>query len=221
MPNPVSLVAFARARHAVKAYAAGQRLDDAQVRELIELARLAPSSVNSQPWHFTIAGDEAARARIAKATTGSYAANEPKVRDASHVIVLAARADRFAEHFAAVLAQEAQDGRFQDAAARAAQDKGRQFYVAQHRFDRKDEPQWLEKQVYLALGTLLLGASAAGIDATPIEGFDSRALDAELGLRERGYTSLVLVALGRRGDGDFNAGLPKSRLPLDKVATFL
>lgn len=213
-----SLIPFARARHTVKAYAAGQRLDDAQVRELIELARLAPSSVNSQPWHFTIAGDEAGRARIA---TAANAANASKVRDASHVIVLASRTDRLPEHFDAVLAQEARDGRFRDDAERAAQNKGRQFYVGQHRFDRKDEQHWLEKQAYIALGTLLLGASAAGIDATPIEGFDARVLDEELGLRERGYTSIVLVALGRRGDGDFNAGLPKSRLPLEAVATFL
>ena len=75
----------------------------------------------------------------------------------------------------------------------------------------------MEKQVYLALGTLLLGAAALEIDATPIEGFDARVLNEALGLREQGMTSIVLVALGYRSADDFNAKLPKSRLPVETV----
>jgi len=60
-----------------------------------------------------------------------------------------------------------------------------------------------------------------GVDATPMEGFDAAALDKELKLRERGLTSVVLVALGRRSEKDFNAGLPKSRLPKEALFTFI
>ncbi len=77
------------------------------------------------------------------------------------------------------------------------------------------------KQVYLALGGLLLGAAMLGIDATPMEGFDSRELDLALGLREKGLTSVVLVSLGVKSDKDFNASLPKSRLPRDEIFTFI
>jgi hypothetical protein len=42
-----------------------------------------------------------------------------------------------------------------------------------------------------------------------------RALDLSLGLREKGLTSVVLVSLGYRSESDFNAALPKSRLPRD------
>ena len=52
-------------------------------------------------------------------------------------------------------------------------------------------------------------------------GFDSRALDASLGLREQGLTSVVLVSLGFRSDQDFNADLPKSRLPRERIFTFI
>lgn len=51
-----------------------------------------------------------------------------------------------------------------------------------HRFDTKDTRHWMEKQVYLALGTLLLGAPALSLDATPIKGFDPRILDEKLNL---------------------------------------
>jgi len=84
-----------------------------------------------------------------------------------------------------------------------------------------DDAAWMQKQVYIALGTLLQGAALLGIDACPIEGFDAAKLDAELGLRERGYTAVVLAALGYRGAEDFNAKLPKSRFDEASVITTL
>ena len=92
------------------------------------------------------------------------------------------------------------------------QNNGRNFYVGLHRNDPRDMQAWMQKQVHLALGTLLLGAAALGIDATPIEGFDPQALDQELALNEKGLKSVVMVALGYRNAEDFNAKLPKSRL---------
>ena len=77
----------------------------------------------------------------------------------------------------------------------------------------------MERQVYLAVGGLLFGAAALGLDACPMEGFDADLLDAELGLRERGLAAIALVALGGRGPDDWNAALPKSRLPAEAVFT--
>jgi nitroreductase/dihydropteridine reductase len=131
------------------------------------------------------------------------------------------RIDLDDSHLEAILERESADGRFKTPEMRAGQDKSRRSYVHMHKYERRDTAQWMEKQVYLALGGLLLGAAVLGIDATPMEGFDSRALDASLGLRERGLTSVVLVSLGYRSDEDFNAGLPKSRLPRDQVFTFI
>jgi len=99
--------------------------------------------------------------------------------------------------------------------------KSRLLYSDIHRYDYKDAQHWMEKQVYLALGTLLLGAAALGIDACPMEGFDAKGLDAELDLHRQGFSSTVLVALGYRSEQDFNAGLPKSRLSQDKIFTDL
>lgn len=48
---------------------------------------------------------------------------------------------------------------------------------------------------------------------------DAEVLDAEFGLKEKGYTSLVVVPVGHHSVEDFNAGLPKSRLPLETTLT--
>jgi nitroreductase/dihydropteridine reductase len=217
----MNLIDAVQTRHTVKAFEPGRSLPQASVDALLAALHYSPSSVNSQPWHYVVASTPEGRARMAKATQGGYAYNEPKVVNASHVIALCMRTDMDADHLDAVLEQEGRDGRFQIDGAKGMQDKTRRSYVDMHRYELRDVPQWMEKQVYLALGGLLVSAAVLGIDATPMEGFDSRALDLELGLRERGLTSVVLAAFGHRSEQDFNAGLPKSRLPREQLFTFM
>jgi nitroreductase / dihydropteridine reductase len=209
------------ARHTVKAFEADRSLPDTAIDGLLTMLHNSPSSVNTQPWHHVVASTPEGRARIAKAATGAYAYNEPKVLNASHVIVLCMRVDMTDAHLNTILEQEDRDGRFKIEGAKQAQKNSRSSYVDMHRYELRDVPQWMEKQVYLALGGLLLGAAVLGIDATPMEGFDTRTLDLELGLRERGYTSVVMASFGYRSEQDFNAGLPKSRLPRDQIFTFI
>jgi len=208
-------------RHTVKAFEGGKSLPQDEIETLLNVLRNSPSSVNSQPWHFVVASTEAGREQIAASTDGAFAYNSPKVRNASHVIALCIRTDLDEAHLQNVLAQEDADGRYAKPESKANNDMVRRSYVDMHRYESRDVPQWMEKQVYLALGGLLLGAAMLGIDATPMEGFDPRALDQALGLREKGFTSVVLVSLGYRSAADFNAALPKSRLPRDEIFTFI
>lgn len=217
----MNLADAVRIRHTVKAFEAGKALPAEQVETLLTLLHQSPSSVNSQPWHFVVASTAEGRARVAASTTGAYSYNEPKVLNASHVIAMCMREVIDERHLQRILDQESADGRFNTPQMRANQDKSRRSYVDTHKYELRDAQQWMEKQVYLALGSLLLGAAVLGVDATPMEGFDSRALDASLGLREKGLTSVVIVALGHRSEDDFNAGLPKSRLPREDIFTFI
>ncbi|MBD8629112.1 oxygen-insensitive NAD(P)H nitroreductase [Oxalobacteraceae sp. CFBP 8753] len=217
----MDILSAAKKRHTAKAYDSARRIPEDVMQKVYDLLRNSASSVNSQPWHFIVANTPEGRARIAKATQGGYVYNAAKVNDASHVIVLCARVDMDESHMDALLEQEERDGRFRDAQARAGQDATRRGYVNQHRYGTKDVAQWLEKQVYLALGTALLGAATLEIDATPMEGFDQKILDAEFGLNEKGLTSLVLVSFGYSSPADFNAGLPKSRLTQKATFTFI
>ncbi|HXR01698.1 MAG TPA: oxygen-insensitive NAD(P)H nitroreductase, partial [Pseudomonas sp.] len=198
-----------------------RKISQETIDTMLDQLRHSPSSVNSQPWHFVVASDEQGKARVAKGAEGGFVYNEAKMLQASHVVVLCTRTEMTEEHLQAVLAQEQLDGRFPNADARVGQDNSRRGYVNLHKHDQKDLQHWMEKQTYLALGTLLLGAASLGLDATPMEGFDFRKLDAELGLRDKGFTSLVVVSLGYRSETDFNAKLPKSRLPAQTLLTFL
>lgn len=207
-------------RKTTKAFEPGYQLSAEQSAAVRELLRMSPSSTNAQPWHFFLATSEAGKRQIAAGATGNFAYNEPKIMNAAEVVLICARTRLDETYLTQVLDQETQDGRLATAEARTNQHAVRKGYVQKHS-DAGTLQDWAARQAYIALGFLLLGAATLGIDACPIEGFDCKAVDAELGLAAQGLHGVVVVALGRSGAGDFNATLPKSRLPAGAVITAL
>ncbi|MDY0249800.1 MAG: oxygen-insensitive NAD(P)H nitroreductase [Pseudomonas sp.] len=209
-------------RYATKAFDTAKKLPEQVVEQLLALLRLSPSSTNIQPWHFIVASTEEGKARLAKGAGGSYSYNANKILNASHVLLFCARTQIDEAYLQRVLAAEERDGRFvSKPEVKAAAHNTRLAYLNEHKYCKKDVPHWLEKQVYLNLGSLLLGAGLLGIDAVPMEGIDQAVLDAEFDLHSRDLTAVVAVALGYRADTDFNALLPKSRLAADDIFTLI
>lgn len=211
----VSLIDAAKTRYSAKVYDPERKIPEEDIAKLKELLRLAPSSVNLQPWYFVVAGTEEGKARVAKSTEGPFSFNTPKITDASHVVVFATRVKADDDAFlTALLEKEAEDGRF-DADPeqfRADMDRGRRTFVSIHAEQRKDAFAWMNAQTYLNMGQFLIAAAQLGIDATPMEGVDTEVLNKEFGLTEKGYTAVAVVSLGYHAKADFNADLPKSRL---------
>lgn len=215
----MDIISVALKRHSTKAFDASTKLTAEQAENLKTLLQYSPSSTNSQPWHFIVASTEEGKARVAKSAAGGYVFNERKMLDASHVVVFCAKTAMDDAWLEKVLDQEDADGRFATPEAKAGNHKGRTFFADMHRKDLKDDNHWMQKQVYLNVGNFLLGVAAMGLDAVPIEGFDAAVLDAEFDLTEKGFTSVVVVPVGRHSVEDFNAKLPKSRLPLTTTVT--
>ncbi len=216
------IVYYAHNRHTTKAYDPDKKISEKNIEKVKELLRFSPSSTNWQPWHFVIASTPEGKARVAKSTEEKYPFNKNSILNASHVVVFCSKLEADEKHMLKVLEQEDEDGRFTaDPETYKPQTHGaRTLFTNIHKHDLKDAQHWLDKQVYLNLGQFLLGVATLGIDATPMEGIDTKVLDEEFGLRERGYTSLVVVPIGYRQDEeDFNAKLPKSRLPYSEILT--
>lgn len=211
----------AKTRYATKAYNAEKKIPQAQFDKLLEILRFSPSSVNIQPWHFLVAESDQAKQRIASALTGNYVYNAAKVLHSSHTLVFCTRTDISSEYLEQLLQQDDTSGRFKDEATKQGQRDTRHGYVEFYRNELKNLSSWMENQTYLALGQLLFAVGLEGIDATPMEGFDRDTLNKEFKLTEKGLKASVIVALGYRSDSDFNAKLPKSRLPDEVVFTRL
>lgn len=212
---------YLQERYTVKAYDPDRKIPAETVGKIRQLLRFSPSSTNLQPWHFILASTPEGKERIAKSADQLYAFNRKAIIDASHVVVFASRLEVDESYLQKVLEQEASDGRFDaDDSFKAQMHEGRRFFVNLHKQDMKDVQHWMDKQVYLNIGSFLLGVAALGVDATPMEGIETRIIDEEFGLRDKGYNSLVVVALGYSDpETDYNRSLPKSRLEFADILT--
>ncbi len=217
----MNLSQIAKQRYSTKAFDGSKKISDEDFEHIKNLLRLSPSSVNSQPWHFVIASSAEAIERVRKSTHGSFSFNDARAKDASHIVIFCTKINIDDDYLLHLLETEDKDGRFPKAETKEMSHGGRSYFVNLHKSELKDAPHWMEKQVYLNMGSLLLGAAALGIDALTMEGVDKEVLNKEFNLPEKGFTATAAIALGYRADADFNATLPKSRLKEDEVFTLL
>ena len=204
-------------RYSAKEFDNTKKLSEEQIGQLEDLLQLSPSSTNIQPWHFVVATTDEGKKRITKGTQGFFSFNEQKVLDASAVVIFSSKVDLTAEHLNKVLEKEDADGRFTQKEFKEQNHGARSIFANMHKYDLKDFQHWADKQVYLNLGNFLLGVASLGLDAIAMEGLDLKVLDEEFSLREKGFTSSIVVAVGYHKEGDFNKDLPKSRLSKEEI----
>lgn len=205
-------------RYATKCYDESKVVPAEVVDKIMECARLTPTAVNAQPYHFYVCSGESKK----KLYDGVLELNQPRFASASHAIVIASKKRMDEEHLERVLAQEESDGRLPNAEIKEAQDKSRRHFCGIH-VAANDFVDWTGCQAYIALGTILYAAASYGVDTTTLEGVDFAKVDEILGLDARNETCQVVVLLGYAAADDFNAleKAPKSRLAFDDLNTFL
>ncbi len=206
------IVEALRERYAAKAFDSTKRVSSEDIDTIEALLHLSPSSANVQPWYYIVASTDEGRKRVASGTQGFFSFNEEKIINSSVVVLFCTKTSLSNEYMNKLIEQEDRDGRYEQSEFKTQNDSVRRHFADSHIFDFKDQQHWLDNQVYISIGTLLLGVAMMGLDAVPMEGFDAKALSDEFKLREKGLTPTCIVAIGYRAEDDFNAKLPKSRL---------
>lgn len=214
----MNIVEISQKRYTTKHYDKTKKIPQDKIELLLTVLRNSPSSVNSQPWHFYVIDNEAAKNKILPAIADF---NQPRVTGSSHTIVFCIKTPLDEAHLVNLLNQEEKDGRLPSAELKASQDQGRRYFVNLNSKTPESQQSWEGKQAYIALGQLLFAAAAIGIDSTAVEGYDSAKMDELLDLKSKGLKSIVVATLGYRAQDDGNAHRPKSRLPKDQIFTFL
>lgn len=215
----MTILDSAKRRYASKAFDADKKLTDEQINTLKQVLRLSPSAINIQAWHFILATGDDAKAKLAEACPGPLAYNAEKIKAAPLVIALCAKNSVNQASVKRIIEQEFQDGRFPDESAKNERAELLTHYINRRNKDSRQARVWIDKQTYIALGNVLLAAADMGIDSVPIEGFDADVVNKNFNLINKGYHVTVLAAFGYHSEADFNAKLPKSRLPDSELFT--
>lgn len=209
----MTIVDTAKKRYATKAFDPDKKLSAEQIDALKQVLRLSPSAINIQAWHFILATSDEAKAKLAAACPGPLTYNAEKIKDAPLVIALCAKNLVDQTSVDRVIEQEFNDGRFATEQTKNERADLLSHYIKKRNENAEEARIWIEKQTYIALGNVLLAAADMGIDSVPIEGFDAAIVNENFELASKGYHVTVLAAFGYHSDADFNAKLPKSRLP--------
>lgn len=220
LPMTMSLSHHIKSRYSTKKFDPSKILPEEILSQVKELLRFSPSSVNSQPWHFFLVGSKEGKEVVARSTAGPFEFNTQKVLDASHVVVCCRRTQMDTDYLTKILRAEEEEGRYKKPELKTYVEKLRADYVKGLMASNGLE-NWMSKQVYLNVGMFLMGVATLGVDAVPVEGFDPKILDAELKLKEKNLSSVLLVPIGYRSSEDSTASLPKARLSEADVITIL
>jgi nitroreductase len=84
---------------------------------------------------------------------------------------------------------------------------------------RHDLFKWATKSTSLACENLMIAAEALGINTCPMEGFDGRRLSKYLGLSARYHEIVMVIAVGKKSPAYVQ--LPQWRRPLEATVTIL
>ncbi len=186
-------------RYATKLYDPTKRLDKVTITQIAQILHLSPSSINSQPWQFTIVSDQDLKTTLAES---SYF-NKPKIEQAATLVIFSVASNLrvFEDRITADLPE--MNVNYYNSVIKS---QGEEYAIC-----------WFSRQLYIAVGVLLSACASMGLDSTPMEGIDSSAYDSILGNTD--YRATVAVAIGYRDPADHNQPeiTPKQRRPLDEV----
>lgn len=140
---------------------------------ILEFARLSPSSVGSEPWKFLVIQNQEIRQKLKPICWGMTT----QVDDCSHLVVILAKKN--ARYDSEFLRESMVRRGITEDQMPAVIEKYRKFQLEDACFGENERTlfDWASKQTYIALGNMLTGAAAIGIDSCPIEGFDYRAVN--------------------------------------------
>ena len=208
----MSILEQSQWRYATKKFDPSKKVNDSIVAQIIEAARLAPTSSGLQPYKVLVITNQELKDKIATISMGQTQAAE-----CSHLLVFAGW-DNYTEeridHIYSITTQER--GQAPDR-YKAYTDRLKAAYLNRPASENFDH---IARQSYIAFAYAIAAAAELKVDATPMEGFDKDGIDELLGLKEKGLKSVVLLALGRRNpEKDWLLGLKKFRISREEFVT--
>ncbi len=204
-------------RAATRRYDTTRKVTREDMEYLLELARLSPSSVGSEPWKFLVIQQPEIRQKLKPVSWGMAT----QIDDASYLVVILAKKNaRYDSTFFRTSLEK-----------RGLTEEQMDKTLAMYQQFQRDDMEileneralfdWTSKQTYIALANMMTGAALIGIDSCPIEGFNYAQVNhilAEEGLfdpHEWGVS--VMVTFGYRAKEIKS----KYRKPIDEVVQWV
>lgn len=179
-------------------------IGDEDLNRIIVAGLESPSGYNLQPWRFVVVRDAEQRRRLREASH-----NQPKVEQAPLVIAALGDPEGWREgDLDEMIRIGAQHGY-----AHPSKSGETRKLIHEYLDNHENLPMWLNRQVMIALTTMMLMAEALGYDTALMEGFDDQKVKDAIGAPAR-MVVVCLLAIGHREGEDKRYG---GRFPAERV----
>lgn len=200
----MNLLESLRWRHACKRMN-GDKVPQEKVDRILEAISLTPTSLGLQAYKVIVVENDELKNEIY-----DKACQQMPVKECSHLLIFASYTqvtEKDLDQYFDLIRERRKE---------LATDEWCKNYRERIRFflDREYErmEEWLAQQAHIALGVACVTAADEQVDSVPIGGFDPKALNEILKLREQGLSATVVLPLGYSdAANDWNAKLPKVR----------
>ncbi len=190
----------------------GKTVPQDKVDQILEAARLAPTSSGLQPYEVIVITNQELKQAL---LPHSY--SQSQIVDSSHVLVFAAWDNYTEQRINNVFSRTHKERGTPEDSTADYQKKLVGMYVPRTSDVNFEHA---ARQAYIGFGIAIAEAAILNVDATPMEGFDNAKYDEILGLTARGLKSVTVLPLGYRDEsGDWLANLKKVRKPKSEFIT--
>ncbi len=200
-----------RERRSINFFQPGREIPKDTLLELLNIANLSPSSFNLQPWKVMVVKDPERKKTLRKC-----AFNQPKVEEASVVLILIADPKGVEENLERVLDSWQQLGYIKPEARDPSREMAKNLYGTEESLKRKI---FAVKNTALFAMNLMIAAKGLGLDTHPMDGFDEELIKKEFAIPPDKIIPM-LIAVGYLKEGV--KLLPRAfRRPIDEFTTWL
>lgn len=175
-------------RRAAQYFDAEKSVDEETVKKIFDLAKLAPSSFNIQPWRALMVSSADGKQKLQEC-----AFNQPKVSQAAHNIVLLGDTKSY-QDMDWVINDFIEKGFFPEENREVIKGMAKSLYQGEN------EKPFVSRNVGLFGMALMNAAASMGVDSHPMDGFDAGALRKAFNIPENLYP-VMIIAIGRRPEG--------------------
>jgi nitroreductase len=191
-----SLAQAIRERRATPSFD-GEPVPASDLRRILDAGLHAPSGYNMQPWRFVVVQYPEQLRRLRAACY-----NQAKVEEASAVIVACGDRDGWRKDLDEVLRMGREGGMSESYAMQMSA----AVPAMLSSFTEPEMAGWLNKQVMMAVTSMMLMAEVLGYDTAPMEGFEQQKVCETLKL-PMSYWVVSLLAIGKlNGPDKFDGG---------------
>ena len=172
-------------RRSINFFDASRSIPDDTINELLSIANLTPSSYNLQPWEVIIVKSPDRKQALRKC-----AFSQPKVEEASIVLIIIANPGAIEENIDRVVAVMIEKGYLKPEAAENAKKGPYRLY------DQKDT---LKRKLFAVKNTAFFGMSimaaarGLGLESHPMDGFDEAMVKKEFDIPDDRIIPLLLA----------------------------